>query len=104
MAPMPEAADLNIGPATETETWSWEFTGTTTDPERYDREARERDMLAMVIPIEQAAAAPRMLDALKEVNDYLTRYERKEEDIDYVFRARHSVREAIATASQPVSA
>lgn len=53
---------------------------------------------------EHAAAAPQMLDALTEVNDYLTRYEAKEQVIDYIFRSRHSVRGAIANASGNTSA
>lgn len=47
-----------------------------------------------------AAAAPQMLDALNEVNDYLWRYERKEQVIDVIFRSRHSVRDAIKNATE----
>ena len=51
------------------------------------------------VPETFAANAPQMLDALNEVNDYLSRYERREQEIGYVFRSRHAVREAITNAT-----
>lgn len=91
----------NTGAPTATESWTWEFLGTTDNPTSHRRHAMEAapDVSLMYVPVAQAAAAPIMLDALHQVNAYMISYEQKEYPIDYIMRSRHNVREAIARAN-----
>lgn len=87
----------NTGDPTETQSWTWEFHGTTTDPEAHNWHAAETapDVGMLYVPVSQAAAAPALLDALIHMEGKANKQDWQEAYPDELEAARAAIAKAI---------